>query len=166
MMKYLLSLSLGILGAFLAGCSSAPLSSIQAIPVPAGLTKDEVRVVIAAAAYERSKPTDAPNPIIALIGSPVEAAIASRILKPKERMWFVEEAPGDSVILGYTQQDYYLRMEYQVSGQTIVPRVLSSRNLDQSTTSIHEGAIEWIQALDVEIRRQMGIALMQKNASR
>jgi hypothetical protein len=165
-MKNLLAIPFGLLCAVLVGCNSAPLSSIQVIPVPAGLTKDDVRVVIAAAAYERSKPADAPNPIIALIGNPVEAAIASRILKPKERMWFVEEAPGDSVILGYTQQDYYLRMEYRVSGQTIVPRVLSSRNLDQSTTSIHEGAIEWIQALEVEIRRQMGIALMQKNAGR
>ncbi len=138
------------------GCRTVSINSAQSIPVPAGLSSQDVKLAILSAVY----PEQAPQKMTVaekMTDNALKAAFPFGYSKVnRSGRWFVEELKSGSVMVGYTEDEYYLRVEYLIEDSKIVPRIDGSRNLKQTEQSIHKTVFEWLGDLDVQIRQNMG----------
>lgn len=148
-----------------AACTTAPLSRIGSIRVPAGLAPRHVEFAILAALADRPPP--------GRLGPDVE--ITEPILRSwfgwdyksdsqRRAGWFLERRGPGRVVVGRKRRHHYLRMAVLYDASRVRFEILDSHNLRQSETRIHERAILWIQELEVEIRRALGQLFVQPRA--
>lgn len=146
-------------------CTTAPLSSIGSIQVPASLAPHHVEYAILAALADRPPP-DTVGPDVEITESVLRTWFGWDYKTDPNRQagWFLEGRGPGRVVVGRERRRHYLRMAIVYDASWVRFEVLESHNLRQSETRIHERAILWIQELEVEIRRSLGQLFVQPRA--
>jgi hypothetical protein len=140
-------------------CTTVPKSNIQSIEVPPGLTDRQGEFGILAALADQPPPEKL-DPSIEITDRALEAWFGFRYsrMRGDQGQWYLEarDRPNRRVVAGHQRDQYYIRLELVYDDTTVRLTVASSRNLDESSTRIHGAAIQWIQELEMDIRRALG----------
>jgi len=163
-MTSLLRVGIGCLIAFLlfsiTGCRTTTIPTFEPIPVPPGLTAPQVEVAILHALVNTPIPKElsegadiADRAMTALFGPLRYQSARSARNRPE---WFPESrAPGE-ILAGMNYKRHYLQVKIGFDTTAVRVGISNSRNLTQSETRIHKNAIQWIEQLDVRLRRSLG----------
>lgn len=142
-----------------AGCRTTTIPTFDPIPVPPGLTANQVEVAILAALANTPVPKElsdgaaiADEAMTALFGP-----IRYQSLKSSRHEWYPESRQPGQIIAGMNTRSHYLQVRLDFDTANIRPSISGSRNLSQSETRIHTNAIEWVYRLEDRIRRSLGI---------
>ncbi len=154
------ALLLFLILAVLPGCRTTAIPTFDPLPVPAGLTLDQVEVAILAALANTPVPRELSD----------GAAIADRALATffgplryqsvqasHNQEWYPESRQPGTIVAGLNVRSHYLQVRLDLSVSSIRTSITGSRGLKQSETQIHANAIEWVHRLEDRIRRSLGI---------
>jgi hypothetical protein len=165
-MKHRFASALGLVLVGSLSCKTVPLSEIRSIEVPGDLSAREVEFAILAALAD-DPPPDGLTPGIEITDRALKAWFGWRYkgLSEREERWFLEGRELGSVLAGYQEDEYYVRISIDFDASQVSFRVLESRNLRHSETRIHRSVVEWITELEMEIRRSLGQLSVQTTLS-
>lgn len=140
-------------------CRTTTIPTFEPIPVPPGLTGEQVEVAILAALANTPVPKELSE----------GAALADRamavffgpgryqtIQSSRSQEWFPESRQPGRIIAGKSIRSHYLQVRLDFDTSSIRPSISGSRNLKQSEKDIHINAIEWTHQLEDRIRRAVG----------
>lgn len=146
--------------AVLPGCRTTAIPTFDPLPVPAGLTLDQVEVAILAALANTPVPRELSD----------GAAIADRAMAAffgplryqsvqasHNQEWYPESRQPGTIVAGLNVRSHYLQVRLDLSVTSIRTSITGSRGLKQSETQIHTNALEWVHRLEDRIRRSLGI---------
>jgi|CXWL01.1.fsa_nt_gi hypothetical protein len=143
----------------LSGCHTTTIPTFDNIPVPPGLTLNQVEVAILAALAKQPVPkelsegADIADRAMAAYFGPLryQSARSSR-----SQEWYPESRQSGQIVAGLNVRSHYLQVRLDFDAAEIRPSISNSRNLSQSETRIHSNAIEWVHRLEDQIRRSVG----------
>jgi hypothetical protein len=138
-------------------CTTVPKSSIGSIQVPGHLTERQVEFAILAALADQPPPDDL-SPGLEITDRALKAWFGWRYQSARDarNRWFLEGRETDRIFAGFQRGNYYVRVAISYSSAEVRFEVDDSRNLRESESRIHHAAVEWIQELEVRIRRFLG----------
>ncbi len=141
------------------GCSTTPIPTFEPIPVPQGLSTEQVEVSILAALANTPVPKElsegvdiADRALTAFFGPLRYQSVRSS----RNQEWYPESRKPGQIVAGLNVRSHYLQVRLDFDKSTVQPSISSSRNLKQSETRIHERAVEWAHSLEDRIRRSLG----------
>ena len=143
--------------ALLFACRTVPKSQIQDIDVPPGLTAQQVEFAILVSLADQPPPDDL-GPGAEITDRALKAWFGWRYQSIREAQgdWFLEGREPGMILAGLQRRSHYLRLALHYSASQIRFEILDSRNLDETETMIHQAAAQWIQDLEIEVRRALG----------
>jgi hypothetical protein len=148
----------------LAACSTVDINSAEPISIPQNLNKQEVKLAILSAVYPEKAPREW-TPVEQMADSALTAYFGYAYSGNSKGHWYVEEVRSDSVLIGFDNRGFYLRVEYIIKGSQIIQRIDGSRGLKQSEDSIHKSVFKWLGGLESKTRQSMGRVSAMKSAS-
>jgi hypothetical protein len=141
------------------GCRTTTIPTFDPIPIPPGLTANQVEVAILAALANTPVPKElsdgaaiADQAMTAFFGP-----LRYQSVQSSRHEWYPESRQPGQIIAGMNTRSHYLRVRLDFDASNIRPSISGSRNLSQSETRIHTNAIEWVYRLEDRIRRSLGI---------
>lgn len=153
----LLALALGVFG--LSACTSAPIVQLAPIPVPAGLSLEQVEVSILAALAKSPVPYElsgGPN-----IGDEAMSALFGSFrfesVRFEEPDWFPESRQPGLIHAGHEVRQHYLQVRIDYTTSDVRLTITDSANLDQHGTTIHRNANDWVRVLESRIARSLSL---------
>jgi hypothetical protein len=70
--------------------------------------------------------------------------------------WYPESADPGVIHAGLEKGPYYLRVAIDYDDSTVQTRIVESKQLRQTDDRIHKSAVQWIDQLEMRIRRALG----------
>lgn len=146
----------------ISGCKTTSINNISPIYIPKNLSAKESKAAIVQAAIGNKSPDIKSN-----WESVVDSLLSAKVFGYRSplrnnRSWYVEEVDDNSVLLGFSSQNYYMRVRLNVTENPIMPQIEESKNLRQSGGSIHKSAVQWIENFSVRARSMLGAFSAQK----
>lgn len=142
----------------IAACTTT-IAKVEPIPVPAGLTLQQVELAIISGALSAPVPRELTN-AQAITDSALKAGFGNRYRSPGSRTgkWFIEsrEPSKQLVYVGYQLKNHYLRVAVTYDRTKVGLEIAGSENLRQEGDSIHKNANNWVSDLKARIRQTLG----------
>jgi len=143
-----------------ASCRQVNIKSSKPISIPDSLTTQDAKLAIFNAVIPQStliktKPYEEITD--SFLSSEVKDHYPAwyREVRPGWR-WFIEDIGPKSITLGFDTTKHYFRVEYIINQSEIVHRIVDSRNLNQTDTTIHRNVFTWMGNMDSWIRQSLG----------
>lgn len=152
--------------AVIQGCTSQPKKTLQT-NIPAGFTREDVELsILLATGLELPKHKE-----FSTWKELKESAIKNSALQKvsgvdgeHEDTWVYETFNPSTVFASYADGKEVLRARVDYSNSNIDIRIDGSDNLNETTTSIHRSANEWLDDLKLRINRGLGkVQLLKKS---
>lgn len=138
------------------GCRTAPLPEPARIPVPAGMTEQQLEVAVLAGILN-TPPPPTYDPSSTLSDDDFDRLIWREFVgRARSRSWFPESRREDVLFAAVDTRGLYLRASIARRGDALVIQLEDSRNLRQTATRIHKRAHRWLNNLVAHIRREVG----------
>jgi hypothetical protein len=150
----------------ISACRTAPIPPFTPIPVPDGLSLQQVELAIMAGILNKPPPPGY-DPTLSMSEEEFQRFLWEHFLRDaRSRSWFPESVGPGVVKASVNTRGYSLRVALDFDQKTISTRILSSENLSQSDTRIHRRALKWIARLHDHIQRELGrLALAARRAA-
>lgn len=148
-----------LLVALLVGCTSVPNRPTAPIPVPSGLTENQIQLAILMAITENPPPDISPG--VQITDSVLSAVVGGYRSLNDRRSWYFEDRQPGIVYTGYQRRNWYMRVAVRYDTQAVTLFIEDSRNLNQSGDRIHKTAIAELQSLENRLRRTLGLVAQQ-----
>jgi len=131
--------------------------------IPSGLTREEAVIAIAGMLSKAAVATENQTQTVFRF-TPFGGRIfeQSRQAGMTSTGWFLEAWDDQLIAAGFQHKAHYLRVSIRVEVAGVVLSISDSKNLDQAGGSIHENALVWVDALELDIRRTLGQAVAVK----
>lgn len=145
------------------GCRTVSIQSAKDIRIPGGLDKQAVKLAIISAVYPNNGAREW-TPMEKMTDEALNSVLWFYKQQGDNGKWFVEELRENSVVVGYDNGKHYFRVEYIVTDSVIQQRIDGSRNLSQTSRTIHKAVFEWLGQMESKIRESMGMLSAKLNA--
>lgn len=140
----------------LVSCRTAPIPDFAPIPVPPGLSMQQVELAILSAILNKPPPSDI-DPRVTLPDDGFQALVWQHYLSDaRSRSWFPESREPGIVRAAVNRRGHYLRVALSFDQSYVRSEIEESRELLQTKTHIHRRAITWMNWLHERIRRELG----------
>ncbi len=138
------------------GCRTLPLPAPYTLPVPMGLTAQQIEVAVLAGILNMRPPREY-DPTKELPREEFDRLIWLRFVgTARSRGWFPESREGETIYAAVYRREHYLRAAIEPQGRNLRIRIVESRNLKQNGRRIHKRAVKWLRNLEAHIRRELG----------
>lgn len=145
-----------LLGAFVVGCTTVPNRPTAPIPVPYGLTENQVQIAILSA-------MDQPSPKLSQGAEITDRALSVALPGYGDRRnWYFEDRRPGIIYAGYQRRNWYMRVAVRYDTRVVTLFIEESRNLKQSGNKIHKTAIAELHTLEDRLRRSLGQMAQQQ----
>ena len=133
--------------------------------VPPGLTLQHVELAIIAGILNKPPPPGY-DPTQPLSHEDFQRLLWEHFLRDAQgRSWFPDSVEPGIIHASVNTRGYSLRVALTFNQSTIETRIISSENLLQSDSRIHERALQWIARLHDHIRRELGRLALFRGAA-
>ena len=150
----------------LAACKTAEIPQSWTTPIPSGLTTEEAAIAIAGMLTNPGDAAENEKQTVFRF-TPFGGRIFEQSLQAgmTSTGWFLEVWDDQLITAGFQHKLHYLRAVIRVDEASIVTAISDSKNLKQEGKTIHENALVWVDALQVDIRRMLGRAVALKKGA-
>jgi len=139
------------------GCKTVPIEQRAPIAVPAGLNANDVEVAVLYELANQNIPTDlTPGQQISNNAMKALFLFRYRSVSDRKQGWYPESAEPGVIYAGLEKGPYYLRVGIDYTDTSIQTHIIESKQLNQTDDRIHKAAIQWIDQLEMRIRRALG----------
>ena len=146
----------------LMGCKTVPESNIRDIDVPGELNTAQVEFASLVTLAERPPPEDLrPSERIADHALKAWFGPFYQSIQQPDGRWFLEAREDQSITAGLQSGPAYVRVRMDYDAQSVRFELEETRNLRRYSNRVHERAVQWIQDLEVGIRRSLGRISME-----
>jgi len=138
-----------------AGCRTRAIPELENIPIPSGLSTQNIEVAILSALTVQ-RPPGSYNPRDQLPEDDFAQMVWQNYISTGgNRAWVVESRNPGRITAVLSRTHYHLRIAVDYDDRQAKVSILDSAGLSQSSTRIHRKAVAWILKLQSRIRSEL-----------
>ena len=134
--------------------STAPVPESRPILISPELTRQNIEIAIISALTNRPPPEEY-DPRLRLDDETFKLFIWKHYVRDAGRAWMIERRERGSVTAAIARREYYLQVRVDYGGEEVRWRITESRGLEQENGRIHARAVDWLEKLDLRLRREL-----------
>jgi len=138
---------------FLAACTTTKNISPPATLIPPTLSKEEAEFAIILSLKNAPK-SEQQSAGMEMANKILNYALGEGY--SRRQYWFYEGRGRDAVYAGFHHRKFYMRTEIRYNDREVIFKIVDSRNLKQSGSSIHKKALQWLGYLERDVRATLG----------